>query len=104
MSPKNNVELECRILCALASYPSGDELCACIAALAAYPWREAEHRVVYDALRRIGFLPPTARQRELAAEVTRMGFPDVDSAAYFGGDSGTAGALPEMIRQVLGQE
>jgi len=104
MPSENKIELECRILCALASYPSGDEFCACIAALTAYPWREAEHRVVYDALRRIGFLPPPARQRELTAEVTRMGFPDVDSGAYFGGDSGSAGALPELIRQVQAQE
>jgi hypothetical protein len=50
--------------------------------LAGYVWREPEHRVVYEALRRIPSRTTKTRRDQLPAQATRMGFPDVDWANY----------------------
>jgi hypothetical protein len=98
-STEDNIEaLECRVLGALCTHPSGERYENCVAALGNHAWWDAEHRVIYEAVRRIGFLPPAARRRELPAEVTRLGFPDVDCSAYFEGESATPSELPELIR------
>ena len=96
--------LEMRILRALCKHVPGDALTASLATLIAYPWRDPEHRVVFEAVRRIGFLPPVLRRHELAAEVTRMGFPDVDCSAYFEEDTVAPEGLAELIRGVLARE
>jgi hypothetical protein len=92
--------LEIRILRLLCMHVPGDLLTASLTALIAYPWRDPEHRVVYEAVRRIGFLSPAFRRDELAAEVTRMGFPDVDCSAYFEQDAVASVGLAELIRRV----
>lgn len=50
--------------------------------LAGYEWNSAEHRVVYDAIRRIGAEPAARLRERLPAETTRMGFPDVEWDNY----------------------
>jgi hypothetical protein len=92
--------LEIRILHVLCMHVPGDALTSSLTALIAYPWRDPEHRVVYEAVRRIGFLSPALRRNELAAEVTRMGFPDVDCSAYFEEDAIAPEKLAELIQQV----
>jgi hypothetical protein len=96
--------LEMRILQLLCAHIPGDVLTSSLAILISYPWRDPEHRVVYDAVRRIGFLSPALRRRELAAEVTRMGFPDIDCSAYFEEDAVAPEGLAELIRRVQARE
>jgi hypothetical protein len=65
-----------------------------------YRWHEPEHRVVYEALKAVGGRSGKPLREQLAAEAVRMGFPDVDWAAYFeAADPATAG-LPELLREL----
>jgi hypothetical protein len=97
----SNIEnLELRVLRALYTHPGGAKYSELLAGLTGYEWREEEHRVIYGAMHRIGSLPPTDRQQELAAEVTRMGFPDLDCSVYFHHDTAAPVELPELIRQI----
>jgi hypothetical protein len=57
------------------------------ARLATHEWRDPEHKVVYDALGSIRSADSKTRRDELPAQVTRMGFPDVDFGKYFDGDN-----------------
>jgi hypothetical protein len=106
-SQEDNIKgLERLVLRGLCAYLSGKEdYVKCVDALRTYSWQDAEHRLVYEALGRIRFLPMALRRGELAAEVTRMGFPDIDCSAYLEGKSITAEELRELIRQIqaLGQ-
>jgi hypothetical protein len=76
--------LEREILRALCSSPhlktERDKL---LAALSSHAWRDAEHRVVYEALLRIPSREGGALRLELPAAATRMGFPDIDWGNYF---------------------
>jgi hypothetical protein len=56
------------------------------ARLATHEWRDPEHKVIYDALGSIRSADSKARRDELPAQVTRMGFPDVDFEKYFDAD------------------
>jgi hypothetical protein len=95
------VSLELRILRALCTHPNGERYENCGASLGGYVWHDAEHGAMYQALRRIGFLSPNARRRELPAEMTRLGFPDVNCQAYFEGENGTPDELPQTIQLLL---
>ncbi|MFY9801849.1 MAG: hypothetical protein WA211_00480 [Candidatus Acidiferrales bacterium] len=53
-----------------------------IADLSTYAWHDAEHRVVFEALVRLPGRDATELQRQLPAQATRMGFPDVQWEAY----------------------
>jgi len=96
--------LEIRILRLLCLHTPGDILTSSLATLIAYRWRDPEHRVVCEALGRISFLSPALRCHELAAEVTRMGFPDIDCSAYFEEEADKPEGLAELIRQVRARE
>jgi hypothetical protein len=48
-----------------------------------HTWMDAEHRVVFDALARLPGREAMELQRQLPAQATRMGFPDVDWEPYF---------------------
>lgn len=54
------------------------------ARLRAYAWQDAEHALVYAAALRVGAGDPAKLRAEIPAQATRMGFPDIDWAAYFG--------------------
>ena len=92
--------LEIRILHLLCTHISGDVLTSGLATLSAYAWRNPEHRVVFETVQRISCLPPALRRHELAAEVTRMGFPDVDCSAYFEENTDAPEGLAELIQRV----
>jgi len=53
-----------------------------MARLETYAWQEAEHKVVYEALRALRTSDAQARREQLPAQATRMGFPDVDWNDY----------------------
>jgi hypothetical protein len=54
--------------------------------LLAHPWQDAEHRIVFEALARLPGRDAAELQRQLPAQATRMGFPDVEWQAYFSTD------------------
>lgn len=58
---------------------------AILQSLAQHAWRDPEHRVVYEALRRLGSRSPALVRAELPAAATRIGFPDVDWKSYLDG-------------------
>lgn len=77
--------LEREILQALCSSPHlNTERGKLLATLSLHVWRDAEHRVIYEALLRIPSRDGGALRLELPATATRMGFPDIEWANYFG--------------------
>lgn len=78
------VDLECEVLRALCqTHPTEQTMQAAIAVLGGYPWRHSEHRVVFEAFAKIHSTEALPLRERLAAETTRMGFPDIDWALYF---------------------
>jgi len=65
--------------------------------LSGYQWRVPDHRVVYEALRAIKSCEPATRRDELPAQVTRMGFPDLDFSIYFDGEEFSAAEIEGII-------
>ncbi|HTZ98944.1 MAG TPA: hypothetical protein VMB02_01350 [Candidatus Aquilonibacter sp.] len=71
-----------------------------------YAWQEAEHGAVYAAIRRLSALgndPKTLRE-QLPAQLTRMGFPDVDWTLYLvprGKAPTGANAILRKIRKAI---
>jgi hypothetical protein len=50
--------------------------------LAGYHWRHPDHQVVFEVLHKLKNASPETIRANLAAELTRKGFPDVDVAAF----------------------
>ena len=71
------------------------------AELASYKWHDAEHRIVFEALSKISTCDVATLRELLPAQATRMGFPDVDWAAYFTGGSNSGGDAESLIRELL---
>jgi hypothetical protein len=65
--------------------------------LAAYDWRDPEHKVVYEALRRVRTHDAATRRAELPAHATRMGFPDVDWEKYLGEEPSHSAGIDQLI-------
>ena len=68
--------------------------------LANHEWRAPEHRVVYEALGRIGYHDPETIREQLPAQATRMGFPEVDWKAYFEPGRERPEDLAELVREL----
>jgi len=77
-SSKAAAEIEREVLRALCG-PNIDPAAwlRTMARLETYAWLDAEHKVVYEALRALRTSDPQARREQLPAQATRMGFPDV---------------------------
>jgi hypothetical protein len=95
-------ELEREILAALCNIelPEASREHA-IRALANYEWTMPDHRVIYEALRRAGHWGPGEIRERLKADVTRLGFPDIEWALYFETSNRTAGDIVMLIRELL---
>lgn len=70
--------------------------------LAGYVWQEPDYAVIYGALQRVRSRDPKILRDQLPAEVTRMGFPDLDWAICFASDEASEGKgqLNELILQL----
>ena len=83
-SAPDSLEVERTLLRALCapplSYPERD---AILCRIAEYNWRSPDHRVIYEALRRSRQPSSDALREHIVAEITRLGFPDIDIAPYF---------------------
>jgi len=96
------LDLEQLILTCLCVSPNlrirRDEI---LADLARHNWRAPEHRVVYEALRRMPGCNSSALRAELPSAATRMGFPDVDWNAYFAGAKNPeASEIGDLLRRL----
>ena len=65
--------------------------------LTGYRWQDPDHEVVYEALRAIKSWEPKTRRDELPAQVTRMGFPDLDWSLYFEGEESSTAEIEGII-------
>lgn len=101
-STERILEIERQILRALCS-PRAAFRTRGVRELANHRWREPEHRIVYEALGKIRPKGGSLRE-QLAAQTTRMGFPDVDWTAYFGGNATTSSELPKLLRELRAAE
>jgi hypothetical protein len=54
--------------------------------LQGHSWQDAEHRIVFEALAKLPGRDDSELRRQLPAQATRMGFPDVHWATYFASD------------------
>jgi hypothetical protein len=77
-------EIERRMLGALCTDTlSLDDRSETLRILAGYSWILPDHRVIYEALRRSRQPNSDALREHIIAEITRLGFPDIDVAPYF---------------------
>jgi NAD(P)H-dependent FMN reductase len=70
-----------RWLCVSAT--SDDSRSRILSALPGHKWRDADHAIVFDALRRIPDRDNRPLREQLPAIATRMGFPDIAWEDYF---------------------
>ncbi len=68
--------------------------------LGKYRWHEPEHRVVYEALEEVSRHGGRPSREHLPAQAARMGFPDLDWAAYFEPPEPASAELPELLREL----
>jgi hypothetical protein len=65
--------------------------------LSGHRWQDPDHKVVYEALRAIRSCDPKVRRDELPAQITRMGFPDLDLSLYFGSGESSVAEIEGLI-------
>ena len=96
------VELERNILRAICrSYGKDEAISVAKQALRGHVWRDTEHGVVFEAIERTRARDAAELRRELPAQATRMGFPDVNWELYFEAASPQQGGeLEEWIREL----
>ena len=98
-SPERIVEIEVALLRSLCSESiSADAWQRASRALADYEWREPDHAVVYEALARVRQRGGRHWRDELAAQSTRMGFPDLDWTIYSNAETEPLTNLEDLIR------
>jgi hypothetical protein len=68
--------------------------------LSVHHWQDPDHQVVYQALRAIKSRDPKTRRNEIPAQVTRMGFPDVDWNLYFDATELSTSEIEGLIRRL----
>jgi hypothetical protein len=75
---------------------------ALLRSLAHHAWQDPEHRIVFEALMRLGTRASARLREELPAAATRMGFPDVDWKRYFAGHEIVSTSKIEALISDLG--
>ena len=69
-------------------------------ALTSYDWLEPDHAVVYDAIANVRSREPKNWRSHLAAQTTRMGFPEIDWGAYLETAGKSDIEASELIRKL----
>jgi hypothetical protein len=73
-----------------------------LCSLAVHEWKIADHRVVFNALRRSAGRDPALLREQLPAEATRLGFPDLDWRMYFDKtDPSDSRKIEHLARELL---
>jgi len=72
-----------RMLCDPRGEADGKSREQAVLRLQAHRWRDAEHRIVFEAVAKLPGRNATELRRQLPAQATRMGFPDVQWETYF---------------------
>jgi hypothetical protein len=81
---RDTKEIERLVLGALCTGPlSLEDRGEVLRSLANYNWLLPDHRVIYEALRRSRRRNPAALREHIVAEITRLGFPDIDVEPFF---------------------
>ena len=81
---RDTKEIELRVLGALCAAPlSLDDRSKALRSLANYNWILPDHRVIYEVLRRSRQPNSAALRENIVAEITRLGFPDIDVEPFF---------------------
>jgi hypothetical protein len=63
--------------------------------LQAHRWRDAEHRIIFEAVAKLPGRNATELRRQLPAQATRMGFPDVHWETYFTSNTSRSAEGPQ---------
>jgi hypothetical protein len=87
------IELEreiLRMLCDPREEADGKSREQAVRRLQAHSWRDAEHRIVFEAVRKLPGRNATELRRQLPAQTTRMGFPDVHWETYFASNTSSS--------------
>jgi hypothetical protein len=74
------------------------------AKLASYTWCDSDHGLVFEALHRLrrgGTTSTSQLRRELPAQATRMGFPDVDWENYLGQNATDQRDIRNLVDELL---
>lgn len=87
-----------RALCCSAGVEKSRDVI--VRGLSTYSWKSAEHRIVFDAITGLGQRDAHQLREELPAQATRMGFPDVDWAAYLTAEDEAPVDLAAVAREL----
>jgi hypothetical protein len=92
-------QLILKFLCASPAAGTAQDLKS---SLASYKWHTHDHSVVFEALQRLSSASTPAQLREqLPAQLTRMGFPDVNYEIFFEGEIPEVNELPALVKTLL---
>lgn len=70
--------------------------------LRAHDWRDAEHGIVFEAIAKLPGREAAELRRQLPAQATRMGFPDVHWELYFTNESLNASSSSAQSTEMNG--
>jgi hypothetical protein len=69
--------------------------------IADYNWIHPDHRVIYEALRRSRHRESPALREHIVAEITRLGFPDIEVEPFFNPCTLTKAEIVELANALL---
>ena len=99
---RDTKEVERLALAALCTGPlSLDDRSEALRSLANYNWILPDHRVIYAALQRSRQRNSRALREHIVAEITRLGFPDIDVEPFFNPCSLTKAEIVELANALL---
>lgn len=91
-----------RLLCHLPDAPPDRARSHALCNLSSHDWKDIDHGVVFNALRRSPGREPALLREQLPAEATRLGFPDVDWTEYFAEPvSSDAAKIEQLMRELF---
>ena len=65
-----------------------------------YSWQGSDHQTIFEALLSIGTARGRSLREQLAAQATRMGFPDINWDEYFEQASAAAGESKRSVMEL----